>query len=648
MVNLLHNANLRINFGFDFHNTYFCKKEKNQKSSSVKKFLYSFIFPALVGCAAFHANAEHIAVLSDVHVTPGNRCDSALRMAVDEINSGTFDLVVMNGDITNEGSDAELKYVKAILDRISHPLYVLPGNHENNWSQSATKTFNDLWGQDRFVTETDSLLIVGINCGPFMKMGDGHIKQEDLHWLDATIKSRLRPGKKVLSFNHYPILKNDLDNYIDYARVLEKYPVILHVNGHYHRWIRYDTGKIRGIMTRALDMGKGDYGYSIVDINPHEIKVYNKSIGRNPELKYIIDPDSIMQPLSAEPVDEVRDPEGFRVRKVWTDSASVFTRLGFDNKNVYFGTSTGMAKAIDKLSGQQVWSVDMGAPLYSRPVALTSNAIAFPHSGGIALLRSEDGKAVRNFTSIDGPYVADGIISRNEDKYIQGGYKRMECRNAATGRIEWMYDSLYNYCQAAPTICGDDLIFGAWDTNLRCLNLNNGRLRWVWNNGKADNMLGPGNVVPAVTDDMVIIVAPDRYMTAIDRRSGRQIWRDNSHRYRESMGISEDDSMVYAKTMDGELVAVDARSHEFHELWIVDMGIGYDHAPCVVVEKDGVVYAGSRRGLLTAVNPQTQAVLWQLQLGVSEINGIDIDPTDGSIWVSLIEGCVWQITKAGM
>ena len=44
-------------------------------------------------------------------------------------------------------------------------------------------------------------------------------------------------------------------------------------------------------------------------------------------------------------------------------------------------------------------------------------------------------------------------------------------------------------------------------------------------------MLGPGNVVPVVTDDKVIVVAPDRYMTAIDRKSGRQLWRDNSHRY---------------------------------------------------------------------------------------------------------------------
>ena len=108
---------------------------------------------------------------------------------------------------------------------------------------------------------------------------------------------------------------------------------------------------------------------------------------------------------------------------------------------------------------------------------------------------------------------------------------------------------------------------------------------------------------------------------------------------------SEDGSKVYAKTMDGELVAVDTKGDKFHELWTVDMGLGYEHAPCVVVEKDGVVYAGSRRGIVTAVDPQNQKVLWSLPLGVSEINGIDVDPTTGDVYVSMIEGTIFRIHK---
>ena len=97
--------------------------------------------------------------------------------------------------------------------------------------------------------------------------------------------------------------------------------------------------------------------------------------------------------------------------------------------------------------------------------------------------------------------------------------------------------------------------------------------------------------------------------------------------------------------MDGELVAVDTSSPEFRELWTVDMGLGYEHAPCIVVEKDGVVYAGSRRGIVTAVDPVAQKVLWSIPVGVSETNGIDVDPTTGDIYVSLIEGTIFRIRK---
>ena len=54
---------------------------------------------------AFGAQAQRLAILSDIHVTPGNACDSALRVAVDEINAQDFDLVVVNGDLSNDGSD---------------------------------------------------------------------------------------------------------------------------------------------------------------------------------------------------------------------------------------------------------------------------------------------------------------------------------------------------------------------------------------------------------------------------------------------------------------------------------------------------------------------------------------------------------------
>ncbi|MBR5745493.1 MAG: PQQ-like beta-propeller repeat protein, partial [Muribaculaceae bacterium] len=108
-------------------------------------------------------------------------------------------------------------------------------------------------------------------------------------------------------------------------------------------------------------------------------------------------------------------------------------------------------------------------------------------------------------------------------------------------------------------------------------------------------------------------------------------------------GISADCKRVYAKTMDGEMLAVDATVDEYSPLWVTDLGIGYEHAPCILLEHNGVVYAGSRQGIVSAVDANTGELLWNTDLGVSEVNGIDLDPTTGDIYVSLIEGRIWQI-----
>lgn len=597
-------------------------------------------------CATLVASATRIVILSDIHVTPGNECESRLREAVSEINGLTgIDMVVVNGDLTNEGSDEQLTNVKQILDKITKPQYVLPGNHENNWSQSATKTFVDLWGNDRFVTETDSLVIVGINCGPFMKMGDGHIKQEDLHWLSSTLSQKAKNGKKVVSFNHYP-LNSDLDNYTDYAAILEKYPTVIHINGHYHKNEPYRCGEIECMMVRSLDRRNGDFGYTIMDVTPDSVLFYQKRLGMPTERIHGVAarneaPDKkLSDSLGDNHHAATLPPHGWAIEKVWADSASIFTRLGFDKNRVYFGNSLGVAKGIDKSNGTCDWTLATEASLFSRLAAGGGKVVVPAADKRILFCDSVSGQKYSAVSST-GPYVADGIIENGT--LYQGGYKKMEKWDLASNRLIWRYDSINNYCQASPVIADDKIIFGAWDTYLYCLDKNNGSLKWKWNNGKAANMLGPGNVVPVVSGNRVVIVAPDRFMTAIDINTGETAWRDNSHKYRESLGTSEDGMTAYAKTMDGELVAVDLTASDFKEAWCLDMGLGYDHAPCIVVEKDGVVYAGSRRGILTAVDPVNKAIIFSYAIGTSEINGIDVDPYTGDVWVSLIEGTVWRI-----
>lgn len=602
----------------------------------------SLAFCVLFVLIGFKISAERITLLTDIHVNPGNHREAMLKEVIDDINNNETELVILSGDLTDEGSDEQLRNVKSILDNIKKPLFVIPGNHENNWSQSACKTFFDIWGNDRFVTETDNLIIVGINCGPYMKMGDGHVKHEDLLWLDKTLSQRVKNGKKVLSICHYA-LNADLDSYREYVDILKKYPVVAHLNGHYHHYKKYRVENIEVMHCRSMEMGKEpNYGYSIVDITSDSVKLYNKVLNLPAELKYSYKIDhTTITPIEKAENFNTSIPSNFVVELAYRDDASIFTRVGIDKKNLYIGNSLGFVKSISKKTGKQNWSYKTKSALFSRP-AVSDDVVIVPTADKRLLwLDKKSGKIIyEKYAS--GPYVADGIIV--DDILYQGGYKVFQAWDVKTGKMKWELNGLNNYCQAAPALRKNEIVFGAWDSYLRKVNTKSGKLEWKWNNGKERNMLGPGNCVPVIADNKVIVVAPDRYMTAIDLKTGEQIWRDKSHKYRESLGYSVDGKSVYAKTMDGEIVCVSTQGNDFKELWIVDAGLGYDHAPCVVLEHKGVVYAGSRRGIIAAIDVKTKQLLWRKQVGASEVNGFEVDEK-GDIYASLVEGAVWRITN---
>ena len=611
----------------------------------MKSKLFLCLCSLLLASAVLSAKTK-LVIFNDVHVSPGFHTEEQLKRGIAEIASINPDAVIFNGDLTNEGSDVEIKNIKEIVSVIDYPLFMLPGNHENTWSQSAGATYVNVFGTDRFsgVVGEDSIIIIGTNCGPYMKMGDGHVKQEDLHWMSATIDSLLEahPTGNVLSFNHYA-LNPDLDNYFDYISRLKKYPVLAHVNGHYHRYMldKVEGGNdLHNITLTSLDRGKGNYGYSIIEIEGDSIKVFSKLLGAEPELIY-----AIKKPEKT----RFKHPENnWDIKTVWNDSASIFTRPTVYDSNIVFGTSNGYIRSVNLKDSLLEWQYFGGAPYYSMPVSVKEEIIVPTINEGI-LKFDKQGKVIAQFAD-SLPYVADGIYDVNRNLLYQGGYGKLVAINPETLREIWIFDSISNYCQGQPTIDGEEIIFGAWDSYLRSVNVNNGELNWKWNNGKSSNILGPGNVVPVVTPTRVLIVAPDRYMTMIDRATGETIWRDNSVKYRESLAANPEKTLAYAKTMDGQLIAVDLTSDSFNPVWTTDLNIGYEHAPCPSLVVDDMVYVGSRRGIVSIVDAKTGELLANIPLGVSEVNGFSAVPALKTaagftpVAVSLIEGTVTLLT----
>ena len=153
-------------------------------------------------------------------------------------------------------------------------------------------------------------------------------------------------------------------------------------------------------------------------------------------------------------------------------------------------------------------------------------------------------------------------------------------------------------------------------------------------------MLSPAQVVPVFAHGRVYLASPDRYMTVLAEQTGRVIWRhkDSELRARESIGISEDGNTIYAKTMDGQLIALDATTAERVVKWVsTGEDMGYELAPTPVVEKNGVVYAPTDKGLIYAYRASDGAFLWKYRVSFGLINMI-LPADRGEVYVSAMDG----------
>ncbi|MBL7768063.1 MAG: PQQ-binding-like beta-propeller repeat protein [Flavipsychrobacter sp.] len=584
------------------------------------------------------------AFLTDLHVSPGTASEAGLAAIVDDINRDSVDFVVVTGDITNTGSNAELESVHRLLSQLKPTYYILPGNHETNWSETAGKRYLELWKQDRFHFSYKKFYFIGFNTGPYMKMGDGHVKQEDLIWLDNTLKREVQPGQVVVSLAHYP-LGDGLDNWYDVTNILKKYHTKLALCGHGHRLSIHNFDGITGIMGRSsLPKGTPGVGYNLIELSIDSVRITEKLSGQPGEkLHYAMDLSSnaaLQKKINGLPASyNVNDSfAAFKPVYQYQDKSSVFTAaVPTGRDKIVFGCSDGTIKLLDRKKNKLIWKQQLPGSVYSTPVVYDEKIIIGSIDGKLHAFSLKDGKE-QWVQSLAEPIISE-VTVKNGLLYIGAGNGTMYCLSAQDGVIKWKFDGIQGQIQTRATISGNHLVVGAWDKFLYCLDAITGKLKWKWTNGSPQKLYSPGNVIPVIADSKVFIVAPDRYMTAIELETGKTLWRSNRHRVRESMGGNPANHSVYAKLMNDTIISVSTHADFIQTNWATHAGFGYEHNPCPITVSKGILYAGTKNGMIIALEEKTGKLLWKYKLGNSSINGIRPD-IKGGIWVSLIEGSI--------
>ncbi|MEO1773380.1 MAG: phosphodiesterase [Pseudomonadota bacterium] len=163
--------------------------------------------------------------------------------AVDALITRDPDAVIVTGDLTDIGSAEEYALLRAELDRLPMPCFVIPGNHDRCDAMRAAfrdHAYLPAEGPINWVIEGFPVRLVGLDS-VVPGASHGMLSEETLAWLDRTLGVDQRPTIAAIHHPPFPTGIKAMDqimclNGAAMAEVIGRHPHVERVvAGHHHR-----------------------------------------------------------------------------------------------------------------------------------------------------------------------------------------------------------------------------------------------------------------------------------------------------------------------------------------------------------------------------------------------------------------------------
>ncbi len=209
-----------------------------------------------------------IAHISDLHVTESSFNDAVYLEAVKQINELNPDMILLTGDITNNGYYSQFHRALEYLNMLESPLFAIPGNHDSR--NVGYETFEELIGERSWVlTKDDDLAVIGLDSsGP--DVDNGHIGRPQQLWMENQLDKCLANSIfSIVALHHHviPVPKtgrerNVLSDAGDILQSLIDHNVDMVLCGHKHvphLWkmentIFVNAGSVSSVKLRGKDV----------------------------------------------------------------------------------------------------------------------------------------------------------------------------------------------------------------------------------------------------------------------------------------------------------------------------------------------------------------------------------------------------------
>ena len=593
----------------------------------------------LLGGALHAEEPLRFAFITDTHLAEGAASIADLRACIKDMNKDrNLDFVIFGGDITDFGTDSEIALAKSMIDSLRHTHYILAGNHDANWSESGCNTFLRTFGYEQFTFEAKGWRFIGCNSGPDMRMAPGLVPVESVNFLET-----LDGEKKSIFFNHYPMDTSVL-NYSRVTRALKKADVRMQIGGHWHRNASLNYEGIPGITCRS-SLSRGNHtGYTIVRLWEDSVEVRERRIWKDSQVELTWYTRSLSHVVDTVTYDKDGLPGDYpwmrfdvnekypQVKELWKiqDDYNIVAGMAVDKEGgrAYYTTSAGHIRAVDMKDGTILWSVRLPGKVYSTPALSGRRLVVGCSDGAVYALDTErGGEQLWRAPARKSVLACPLIVGRRV--YIGASDGVFRCLDLESGREVWAYEGVEGHVVSTPFVDEGQVVFGSWGRTLYSLDPATGEEQWKWVVPRPARNYSPASTVPFKAAGRIFVAVPDRNVYAIDALTGEQSYVSSGGR--DAIGMNEKGTLVYSKTMQGRVYALDPATGR--KVWEKSAGTGYELAPTALSEKSGVLLVPTDKGNLVAMDSSTGDFLWAHKLALALVNPLHVTQRGGDLLI---------------
>ena len=230
-----------------------------------------------------------IAHISDLHISDDAFDEAVFMQAVTEINNLQPDMIILSGDVTNNGYYSQYQQAIKYLDMFDAPLFAVPGNHDAR--NLGHQSFEELIGESSWkLTKEDDFMVIGLDSSS-PDEDRGHVGNPQRMWMEHQLdQCVINDLSSIIVLHHHVIPipdtgreRNVLSDAGDLLKTLTTHEVDLILCGHKHVpnvWRINDTIVVNaGSISSNKLRGKIGNSYNVYIIDDDTIEIFLNNVG---------------------------------------------------------------------------------------------------------------------------------------------------------------------------------------------------------------------------------------------------------------------------------------------------------------------------------------------------------------------------------